>query len=765
MQASPATATAETGDSGATAGLRPRWLERLRRVHVLENRVRWAYSLGEGVRHSPRELAAAIARHDGVLSARENPVLRSLVVVFDRTRTSIETLEDQLLSLVAPLPSGSAPPPLHASGQAWVPVGLALTNLIAGRFLPRQAQLAATAAIAWPIWRQAAGDVRRLHLGSHLLEATAVLMSLRQRDLTAANTTTFLLLLAEVLEESIGRRSDALLLSLLRPMEGQVWVLRDGVEVQLPLAELRGGETVVLTAGAIVPVDGTVLGGQATVNEAAMTGESRPTAKERGDGVLSGTVVEEGRLLVYAEQVGADTAAAKISAFVRDSLASRSAVQIQASQLADRLVPAVFGLAGLTWLLSRDWRRTAAVLQADYCCALKLSMPVAFKAAMARAGSQGVLVKGASALERLAQADTFVFDKTGTLTSGRLEVSDTLSFDSAYSPADILNLAASIEEHAVHPVALAVVEAARGQGYRHFEHSQVEFVVAHGVASAIGDQRVVVGSPHFVLEDEGIDPGPHQAAIEPLLAAGKTLLHIGFAGRLIGVVALQDQLRANSRATVERLRALGARRVLMLSGDRPEVAERMAEACGLDGVHAGLLPVDKARIVADLIAEGSAVVFIGDGINDAPALTGASVGVAMSRGAEVARLSADITLLDDDIARVAEVKAIANATMGRIDANYKASVGINSAILAAASLGWLSPVRSSLLHNGSTVAILLSALAAASGANRGGGEAERQIAQPHHREPELQAAELQEAELPDQPDQPEADGAPGRFVF
>jgi heavy metal translocating P-type ATPase len=759
MQASPATATAETAGSGS--GLRERWLERLKRVHVLDNRVRWAYTLREGIRHGPRELAEAIRQFNGVRSARENPVLRSLVVVFDRTRTSIDTLEDQLLSLVAPLPSGSvAPLLLHASGLAWLPVGASLVNLIAGRFLPRQAQLAVTAAIAWPIWRQAAEEVGRLHLGSHLLEATAVLVSLRQRDLTAANATTFLLLLAEVLEESIGRRSDALLLSLLRPLEGQVWVLRDGVEMQMPLAELRGGETVVLTAGAIVPVDGTVLGGQATVNEAAMTGESRPTVKERGHTVLSGTVLEEGRLLVYAEQVGADTAAAKISAFVRDSLASRSAVQLQASRVADRLVPVVFGLAGLTLLFSRNWRRTAAVLQADYCCALKLSMPVAFKAAMARAGFHGVLVKGASALERLAEADTFVFDKTGTLTTGRLEVSDALSFDSAYSPAEILNLAASIEEHAVHPVALAVVEAARGQGFHHFEHSQVEFVVAHGVASAIGEQRVVVGSPHFVIEDEGIDPGPHHEAIEPLLAAGKTVLPIGFAGRLIGVVALQDQLRANSRATVERLRGLGARRVLMLSGDRPDVAERMAEACGLDGVHAGLLPADKARIVEELIGEGSRVVFIGDGINDAPALAAASVGIAMSRGAEVARLSADITLLDDDIARVAEVKAIADATMGRIDANVRATVGINSAILAAAALGWLSPVRSSLLHNGSTVAILLSALAAASGASAGGGDPVTHVEGPDLLEPDLQDAELHE-----EPEQPQADSAPGRFVF
>ena len=742
MPTPPPPATAEP-----LAAPTSRWLAALERVHVLTARVRWLYRLEDGVRHGPQALAEALADLPGVIRARENQLLHSLVVVFDRARTSVERLEEQLLSLAAPLPPTATAAPLHASPTALVPVSLGLANLLAGRWLPPQAQLAATAAVAWPVWRQAAGDLRRLHLGSHLLEAAAVLVSLRQRDLTAAQVTTFLLLLGEYLEESISRRSDALLLSLLRPMEGTVWVQRGGVEQQVPLGALQRGETVVLTSGSIVPVDGTVVSGRATLNEAAMTGESRPSSKGRGDAVLSGTVLEEGRLLIYAEQVGGDTAAAKIATTVRDSLSSRSQVQLQAAQLADQLVPVVFGLAGLTLLGSRSWRRTAAVLQADYCCALKLAMPVAFKAAMARAGSQGVLVKGASALERLAAADTFLFDKTGTLTTGQLEVSDTLSFDGHYSPADILDLAASLEEHAVHPLALAVVEAAHGHGahgqgaqgqgpqgpgsqgqggnrgapghsYHHFEHADVEFVVAHGVAASMGEQRVVVGSRHFVIEDEGVDPGPHEAAIEPLRDRGKSLLYIGFAGQLIGVVALQDQLRANARSTMERLRALGARRLLMLSGDRQDLAEEIAASCGLDGAYANLMPSDKAQIIEALHGQGARVVFVGDGINDAPALVGATVGIAMARGAEIARLSADITLVDDDISRVADVKAIANATMARIDTNYKATVAINSGILGAASLGWLSPVRSSVLHNGSTLAILLSALATASRSGR-----------------------------------------------
>lgn len=712
----PGSTAAETGSAAGSPPVpRRRWLAALRRVHVVHRRVRWVYQLAEGVAHSATALHEAVLQLPGVVDARVNPVLRSLVLSFDHTQTTLEHLESRVLDLVAPLHQGTVPPAAaHASRQAWLPVALGLANLLVNRWLPRQAQLVSTAAVAWPVWRQGAGDLLRLHLGSHLLEATAVLVSLRQRDLTAANTTVFLLLLGEYLEESISSRSDALLLSLLRPSDGDVWVQRDGVDVQVPQSELQIGEAVVLTSGSIAPVDGTVLDGRATMNEAAMTGEGRPCVKTRGDRVLSGTVVEEGRLVLYAEQVGGETAAARIASTVRDSLASRSTLHIQASRLADRLVPGVFTLAGLTLLFSRSWRRTAAVLQADYCCALKLAIPVAFKAAMARAGSRGILVKGASALEQLAQADTVLFDKTGTLTTGRLQVCDTLSFDGTHTANDILNLAASIEEHAVHPVAMAVVQAARDHGYRHFEHSEVEFVVAHGVVSRIGNQRVVVGSRHFVVEDEGLDASPYEAAIEPLIAAGKSLLYIGFAGQLIGVVALQDQLRPNSAETVRRLRALGIRQVLMLSGDRQDLAETIAAACGLDGAYGELLPDDKARIVADLTAQGSSVVFVGDGINDAPALTGASVGIAMQKGAEIARLSADISLLDDDIARVADVKQMANDTMGRIDWNSKAAVAINTGILGAASLGMLSPVHASVLHNGSTLGILVSALAASS---------------------------------------------------
>jgi len=352
------------------------------------------------------------------------------------------------------------------------------------------------------------------------------------------------------------------------------------------------------------------------------------------------------------------------------------------------------------------------VLQADYSCALKLSTPVAFKAAMYRAGRAGMLVKGADALERLAEADTFVFDKTGTLTSGHLQVTDSVAFRPDFSSADLINLAASVEEHYFHPLALAVVEASRRLDKpHHFDHKEVEFIVAHGVASVIDGKRIVVGSRHFVEDDEGIDLAAHGALIERLHEEGKTLLYIGFGGEPLGVLALRDSLRANSADTVQRLRRLGVKRVLMFTGDHPARAAAMAGALGLDGFHAGLLPHDKARLLQELADDGAQVAFIGDGVQRrSRAQRRPCRDLDAPRARISARLASDIALLEDDIARVADARALAMATGRLIKSNFRLTVGLNTAILSAAALGLLSPVSASVLHNGSTIAILLRAL-------------------------------------------------------
>lgn len=695
----------------------------LNAVHRLEGRVRWRFRTHAPWRNWPA-LEQAIAGLPGVLDVRINAAAHSLAVRFDPQATEAGQLESALQDLrLTPVDAVCAPPAQGAPDTREVACNAAL--LLGSGLLPPAARGALTLAASVPLYRHAWADLRSEGFNSHVLEALAVAISTASKDYTAANTTLFMLALGEYLEESIARRSDDMLKRLLRPNIGTVWVERDGQELQVAADALEVGDTVVVGAGATVPVDGTVLGGEALVNEAAMTGESVPVARKRGDRMLSGTVVEEGRIRIYAEHVGRGTAAARIADYVEQSLTAKSQIQLQASRMADRLVPGVLGLAGASWLLTGNRQRAAAVLQADYSCSLKLATPVAFKSSMFFAGQRGVLVKGAGVLERLAQTDTFVFDKTGTLTTGKLSVTDSVTFDAQFTAKDLIDLAASVEEHYFHPLAMAVVEAARRNHGRHFDHKEVEFIAAHGVASVIDGRRIVVGSRHFVEEDEGVPINAAQRrSVDRLFRQGKTLLYIGFGGRLIGVIALKDTVRENSRATIGRLRALGVRRIVMLTGDHHSRAAELAQALGLDTFHAELMPQQKAELVAQMKAQGARIAFVGDGINDAPALAGAEVGIAMQQGADIARLTSDVALLEDSIERVADVKEIANATMQLIDRNYRLTVGANTGILGAAALGLLRPITTSVLHNGTTIAILLNAL-------RGGQKTLRARKTPH----------------------------------
>lgn len=685
----------------------PRWLRSVQVAHRLPGRVRLRIRRHPDAPADPAALIGAARLLDGVLSARFNERAASLVVEFDPDITDADAIAQALAEL--PLSDSGGKKPLDDDGRAAVASALAV--LLGTNALPAGLRLPVSLTAALPLLKHATADYRENGVTSHVLEAMAVSISLARRDFTAANTTTFMLALGEYMEESIARRSDDLLKHLLRPASDQVWVLRDGVEIQIPAAEVAVGDSVVVGAGAVIPVDGTVLSGEGSANEAAMTGESVAVTKTRGDSVLSGTLMEEGRLVIYAEQVGSRTAAARIADYVEQSLTAKSDAQVEAARLADQLVPTVLKLAGASALLTGDWRSAASVLQADYSCALKLATPVAFKSAMYAAGRDGILVKGASALERLAQADTFIFDKTGTLTTGLLQVTDSIVFDRTYSPDDLICLAASVEEHYFHPLALAVVNAAKATHHnQHFDHAEVEFIVAHGVASVVDGQRVVVGSRHFIEEDEGIPVSPHQKVLDRLYREGKTLLYIGFGGRLLGVLALKDTVRPTSAATIARLRRAGVSRILLLTGDHGERAAELAQQLGLDGFHAQLLPEDKANIIADLNSQGARIAFVGDGINDAPALAGAHVGIAMQKGADIARLTADIALLEDSIDRVADAKELAQAAMDRIARNYRLTVGLNTGILGMAALGLLSPVATALLHNGTTIGILLNAL-------------------------------------------------------
>ncbi|MGC8854900.1 MAG: heavy metal translocating P-type ATPase [Halothiobacillaceae bacterium] len=690
-------------------------------VHGRPGRVRFRYHTPRRVPFHVGAILQAVRSLPGVLDARVNPRALSLVVNYEPKTIDLAGLRAALLAL--PVCRGSA---AQTANQRLTGVMASGGLLLASAVLPSALRLPATLLASLPLYGDALRDLAREGINSHVLEAMAVAISTARGDTLAANTTLFMLALGEHLEDDIARRSDALLKGLLRPQIDRVWVESAGIERQIGTAELKVGMTVLAGAGDVIPVDGTVLSGEGLINEATMTGEGVAVARGRGDRVLSGTVVEEGRLRIYAERVGGDTAVARIADYVERALAAKSATQIEAARLADRLVPGVLWLAGASWVVSADARRAASVLQADYSCALKLATPVAFKSSMYQGGRHGILIKGADVLERLAEADTFVFDKTGTLTTGCLKVTDTIAFDRQFGPEDIIDLAASVEEHYFHPFALAVVEAARQQQGRHFEHKEVQFIAAHGVASEIEGQRIVIGSRHFVEEDEGVAiTAGQRRRIDRLFNAGKSLLYIGYGGRLIGVIALEDSLREEGAQMLARLRGLGVRRLVMLTGDHPSRAAEVARALGLDEWHADLLPHDKVRIVAEMKAQGARIAFVGDGINDAPALAGALVGIAMAHGADIARLTADIALIEDGLKGVVAAKALANSTLARITHNYRMTVGINSAILGAAAFGLLSPALAAILHNGTTIGILLNALRgsqrAFSAAGSGGG--------------------------------------------
>lgn len=548
-----------------------------------------------------------------------------------------------------------------------------------------------------------------------VLDALAVGLAAARGEVYTATITGFLLALGEYLERRTERQSDRLLRRLLRPEPAMAWVERDGVLSQISGDQVREGETVVVGLGETIPVDGRVIDGAALVNQAAVTGEDVPVRKEAPRRVVAGSTLVEGRLRIQATQVGSDTTTARIARFIQDSLGKQSDTQRLADELADRRVYLTLVTGGLVYAFTQDLTRLESVFLVDYSCALKLGTPVAFKSGMYAAAHHGVLMKGGQAIEHLAEVDTVVFDKTGTLTHSELAVTDVVMLDpQGCSESDLLALVASVEEHASHPVAKAVVDAARERDLQHITHGEVDYLVAHGLAAEVDGARVRIGSRHYLQEHEGIAFDAHHDLIERLQDEGKILLFIGNDRGPLGLIALRDTLRADAAETLQRLRTLGVSQIVMITGDRRAKAEALGLELGLDAVHAEMPPEAKAGVIKALQRAGHKVAFVGDGVNDGPALSVAEVGIAMPRGADIARATADIVLLDDRLAAVAEARDLAARTMRLIRTNFNLAVGINSAILGGAVLGWLSPVMSAVLHNGTTIGILINALSGVS---------------------------------------------------
>ena len=543
-----------------------------------------------------------------------------------------------------------------------------------------------------------------------VLDATAISVSVFRRDYATAGSVMFLLGIGEIIEEWTHKKSVGDLARSMSLNVNKVWLKRNEQEILVKSSDIEPGDHVVIRMGNVIPFDGEVVTGEGMVNQASLTGESLPVRRSVGQSVFAGTVLEEGEIEVLVKAVSGSTRFEKIVTMIEDSEKLKSSVEGKAEHLADRLVPYTLLGTGAVWLLTRNITKTLSVLMVDFSCALKLAMPITVLSAIREAGENNITVKGGKFLEAVADADTIVFDKTGTLTKATPTVKEIVAF-SEYSENDLLRIAACLEEHFPHSMAKAVVDAAKERHLSHEEmHSKVEYVVAHGISSSIDDKKVLIGSSHFIFEDEGCTiPSEYQDRYDSLKPE-YSHLYLAIEKQLVAVICIEDPLREEATEMVRDLKKAGIRKVVMMTGDSERTAAAIAKRVGVDEYYAEVLPEDKANFVEKEKAEGRKVIMIGDGINDSPALSAADAGIAISDGAEIAREIADITIAADDLREVVTLKLLANAMMKRIHKNYRNIVGINSGLILLGVTGIVQPTVSALLHNASTLMISLGSM-------------------------------------------------------
>ena len=574
-------------------------------------------------------------------------------------------------------------------------------------FLPSPLRIAR---ILWhmiPFVRRGLRCLLRRRIKVELLDALSISISACRRDFGTAGMVMFLLEVGELLEEWTRKKSVADLARCMSLNVDRVWLRTAQGEVLVPVSQIQPGDAVVVRAGGIIPVDGLVLEGEVTVNQASLTGESIPVPKRPGGAVYAGTVVEEGECMLEVKQASGQSRYDQIVHMIEQSEQMKSEAESKAANLADKLVPYTFAGSLISFALTRNVARALSVLMVDFSCALKLAMPLAVLSAMREAGKSHITVKGGKFLEAVAAADTIVFDKTGTLTHACPRVAQVVSFGTK-EEAEMLRLAACLEEHFPHSMANAVVEEAKRRGLRHEEyHSKVEYLVAHGIASTVDEERVLIGSAHFIFEDEGcVIPEGEQERFDAL-PPEYSHLYLAVGGQLAAVICISDPLREEAKEVLSTLRALGVTNTVMLTGDSYRTAAAIAAQVGVDDFRAGVLPADKAEYVARLRREGHTVLMVGDGINDSPALSEADAGIAISDGAAIAREIADITIAADSLWELVELRRIAMALMARIHSNYRFVIGFNGTLIALGVAGVLPPATSATLHNLSTLGVSL----------------------------------------------------------
>jgi len=652
---------------------------------------------------------------------RSKPFVRS-AKVYDRTGDAVIVYTGDRAEVVSALARFSYN---DKSAQALVPehtgrmldrdfeerlVGAVVRRAIRRLLLPAPIRFALSVFRASAYVREALSSLSKGRLDVSVLDAAAITVSLIRGEHKTAASVMFMLGIGEMLEDWTRRRSVDELASVMSLGVDRVWLHKPEGDVLVPLSGINEGDEIVVRTGSMIPLDSVVLSGDAAVNQSSLTGESLPVHKSEGSYVYAGTVVEDGSIVLRVDKTTGSGKYDRIVKMIEESEKLRSQAESRASTLADKLVPYCLGGTLLTYLLTRNVTRALSLLMVDFSCALKLAMPISVITAMRECGSRGITVKGGKFLEAVSQADTIVFDKTGTLTHSTPRVAKVIPFGNN-DEQEMLRLAACLEEHYPHSIANAVVEEARIRGLDHEErHSTVEYVVAHGISSRIDGKKAVIGSYHFVFEDEGCKVLRRDLKKFSELPEEYSLLYLAVGGKLAAVICIEDPLREDARDVINGLRGLGISRVVMLTGDSERTARSVAAAVGVDDFRCEVLPEDKAEFVKSEHRQGRKVIMIGDGVNDSPALSEADAGIAISSGAAIAREIADITVSADDLSCLLTLRRISSGMMQRISRNYRFIIGFNSLLMLLGSAGMITPTVSALLHNSSTIATALAGM-------------------------------------------------------
>ena len=679
-------------------------------VHEIPGRIRFSLGSSSFTEKEANVLCYIFSEKSFVRDVRPYPLSCSLLICYQ------EGYRDEVVKMVAymewnilqafELPAGAVVPRHYSEQYVTQIVYMTARRLVVSLYFPAYLRTFFIAGRALPfIWKGIKQALTKNRLNVEVLDATAISVSIIRRDFSTAGMIIYLLSVGSLLEEWTHKKSrDDLAISLALRIDS-VWVKRKGIEIRINSKDLSPGDLVVVRMGSSIPVDGKVVAGEAMVNQASMTGEGIPVRRVSGDTVYAGTVMEEGELVIRTTALGSETRLNKIIQLIDESETLKAAVQSKIENMADAIVPYNFLLAGAVYLFSRSMALASAALMVDYSCALKMSTPIAVLAAMREGTYHGFIIKGGKFLEEVAEADTIVFDKTGTLTKAKPHVVDVIPFG-GISRDEVLRLSACLEEHFPHSVASAVIAMAEEEGINHREmHAAVEYVVAHGIASYIDGKRAVIGSRHFVFEDEQVALSEEEKRIIEAKAEAHSLLFLAVDGKLRGMICITDPVRPEAPGVVAQLKSLGINHVVMLTGDGEQAARAIAEAINADDYRFQVLPADKAEYIQDLRRQGRRVIMLGDGINDSPALSAANVGIAMKNGADIAREIADITFTEAELKAIIDLRRLSALLIKRISYNFRFTVGFNSALMALGIFGVIPPHTSALLHNLSTVAV------------------------------------------------------------